>query len=230
MNLEKFLILLKTNMSNKGFCLMGVSGNDSIWTAYNTTPFYPIITPDGIDSYSLEFAQAYVFDYANSEKLKEPMLITSENLTLDKDSVKKFYVKLTINGENGSIVKASIEEVTSAPSNSPTDVKQLPVKSSIANVSEIIWHIRLADFKGPHLQKIFLRDNLHLNFTKFEQLGYPADNEVVPIISKIDKTKNANEPIKFYSIAKSEKAGNTLEISLNEGRGTIDLYVSGSYY
>jgi hypothetical protein len=134
-------------------------------------------------------------------------------------------------GEDNIFKKLPITTTTNAnfnhPSN-PLDGEVLDVHNSkfkltansINNPTSDIyfkWLIRLADFEGEVIKQLYLRDNLHLNFTKIRQCGSDpnevtdgSSSDEIPIIHNdvgllpIDSHKalaEANGVLSFNSIS-----------------------------
>jgi hypothetical protein len=212
-------------MAQEGYSIVSPSQSYGIFSFLITNPFYPsVIVEESGDTYKLEFNQAYYFDYADLETLKTPQKITNISHTLKESGNEKFYVKVKIKNDSGKVESAEIVK----EKNPQNQGKQnLPLKTEFdpkGDTEDIAFHILLAEFEGPHIKELYLRDNLHFNYRKFEQLGKESDG-VFPIIPEGDEPEKANGKIKFHAIARKNVADNDLEIELKDG--ILEFYVKG---
>lgn len=181
------------------------ASNDGVFTQLITTPFYPSFKRDDQGALKVEFNNAYVFDYSNADKLIDPISIEAEEFTLSETSDKYFVVELTINKLTGEVKSGTIIEKTVEPDKDDNSFKHLPISTTsefshnagidVHTFNDIPaddndptsnlffkWLIRLADFKGEIVKELYLRDNLHINFTKIRQCGSKSSSAEIPII------------------------------------------------
>jgi len=181
------------------------ASNDGVFTQLITTPFYPSFKRNNQGELKVKFNNAYVFDYSNADKLIDPISIEAEEFTLSETDEKYFVVELTINKLTGEVKSGTIIEKGTEPFEDDNEFKHLPITTTsqfahnqgidvhtFNNVpaseddptSNIYfkWLIRLADFEGEIAKELYLRDNLHINFTKIRQCGSSKSSSEIPII------------------------------------------------
>jgi len=166
-------------------------------------PFQPRINPTSNDKYKLRFNTGYIFDYNDLRTLKEPIEVkiaegAGEEETVVIDGVEKknryflldestkttYYVLLHIKRTNGKIDKAEIRQ-GSIPDTVPNHFEKLSPttdRSVFSNDNRIDQRqliaqvpIKIAEFNGPFLDRIYLRENLHLNLLKLAAFGYEGE-------------------------------------------------------
>lgn len=211
------------------------ASNDGVFTQLITTPFYPSFKRDDQGVLKVEFNNAYVFDYSNADKLIDPISIEAEEFTLSETSDKYFVVELTINKLTGEVKSGTIIEKTVEPDKDDNSFKHLPISTTslfnhnagidvhtFANIpaddndptSNLFfkWLIRLADFKGEIVKELYLRDNLHINFTKIRQCGIRggSDSAEFPLI--VEELENVNGTLQPENPQK-----------LGEGNGVLSI-------
>lgn len=181
------------------------ASNNGVFTQLITSPFYPSFKRDNQGVLKVEFNNAYVFDYSNADKLIDPISIETEEFTLSETDSKYFVVELTINKLTGEVKSGTIIEKGTEPFEDDNEFKHLPITTT-SNFSHnqgidvhtfnnipaseddptsniyFKWLIRLADFKGEAVEELYLRDNLHINFTKIRQCGSSTSSAEFPII------------------------------------------------
>jgi len=181
------------------------ASNDGVFTQLITTPFYPSFKRNDQGALKVSFNNAYVFDYSNADKLIDPISIEAEEFTLSETDEKYFVVELTINKLTGEVKSGTIIEKGTEPFEDDNEFKHLPITTTsefahnqgidvhtFNNVTAsendqtsniyFKWLIRLADFQGEEIKELYLRDNLHINFTKIRQCGSRNTSSEIPII------------------------------------------------
>jgi hypothetical protein len=208
-------------MGDEGYAIYGVDAQNSIWAHITTTPFFPTFTA-GQTTTTVEFAQAYYFDYANTKSLKDPKAIKmlSVSLTNEDTKSKKVYVKVIVSNTNGQIKSAEMIQVDNEPPEEESKAN-LSIKTSfdpIGDTQDMTFYIKVAEFQGPFIKKLYLRDNLHLNYRKFEQLGSASvGSPTYPILQKANEAEEANGVIYVAAIGKKQSADNILQMELSNG-------------
>jgi len=251
-------------MPESGMTFFSPASNDGVFTQLITSPFYPSFKRSDQGELKVSFNNGYVFDYSNADKLIEPISISSETeYTLSETDDSYFLVELTISkltGEvkKGEIVKRSdkpeaddnVEKTLPISSTSQLDYNHLgsidvhdsqfePSSSNLRNLEGPIyfkWLIRLADFKGESTSELYLRDNLHINFTKLRQCGSKTDSSEVPLIAldgslqpQNPQGHNLNEGngvISLYGLKPKVDEYNIIELTVNPIDGIIEIHAN----
>ena len=192
-------------MPESGMTFFSPASNDGVFTQLITTPFYPSFKRNDQGALKVSFNNAYVFDYSNADKLIDPISIEAEEFTLSETDEKYFVVELTINKLTGEVKSGTIIEKGTEPFEDDNEFKHLPITTTsefahnqgidvhtFNNVTAsendqtsniyFKWLIRLADFQGEEIKELYLRDNLHINFTKIRQCGSKNTSSEIPII------------------------------------------------
>jgi hypothetical protein len=192
-------------MPESGMTFFSPASNDGVFTQLITSPFYPSFKRSDQGELKVSFNNGYVFDYSNADKLIDPISIEAEEFALSESDEKYFVVELTINKLTGAVKSGTIVPKGTEPFEDDNEFKHLPITTTSTfshnqgidvhtfnNVpaseddptSNIYfkWLIRLADFKGETIKELYLRDNLHINFTKIRQCGSSSSSSEIPII------------------------------------------------
>lgn len=180
-------------------------------------PFQPRVNPTSNNQYKLRFNTGYIFDYNDLRTLKEPIEVKiaegagqeetvviqgvekkNRYFLLDEGTKTTYYVLLHIKRNNGKIDKAEIHQ-GSIPDTIPNHFEKLSPttdKSVFSNDNRLEQReliakvpIKLAEFNGPFLERIYLRENIHLNLLKLAAFGYEGEEAVgnqtpVPIVAE----------------------------------------------
>ena len=166
-------------------------------------PFQPRVNPTSNNQYKLRFNTGYIFDYNDLRTLKEPIEVKiaegagqeetvviegvetkNRYFLLDEGTKTTYYVLLHIKRSNGKIDKAEIRQ-GSIPDTVPNGFEKLSPTtdgSVFTNDNRIDQRqliaqvpIKIAEFNGPFLERIYLRENLHLNLLKLAAFGYEGE-------------------------------------------------------
>ena len=255
-------------MSESGITFFSPASNDGVFTQMITSPFYPSFKKNDENELEVTFNNGYVFDYSNADKLIKPISIESEDkYTLSKTEKSHFLVELTISKLTGEVKKGKIVKKSDQPESDDNAVKTLPISSTaggnyghagsvdvhlpafspepsnLRNLDGEVyfkWLIRLADFQGEIATELYLRDNLHINFSKFRQCGsentgsseFPliaVDGQLEPQNPDGHNLNGGNGILSFYGLKVKEKGANDLEdnnimeLSIDAGGGLIEL-------
>ena len=241
------------------------ASNDGVFTQLITTPFYPSFKRNDQQQLEVSFNNGYVFDYSNADKLIKPISVSSEDkYTLSETDKSYFLVELTINKLTGEVRKGKIVKKQDEPEADDNAVKILPITSTAttnyahagsvdvhnasfdpdaANMNNLEgnvyfkWLIRLADFEGEMATELYLRDNLHINFSKFRQCG-TKDSSEFPLIA-VDNILDPNNPdghnlnggngiLSFYGLKvkkpiEGDEDYNIMELTVDGEGGMIEL-------
>ena len=173
-----------------------------------STPFLPKISLSG-EIVNVKFNSGYVFDYANGgEKIEVGGL---EHIFSINDSP-EFIIRLKIQDDSGAISNAEIVRSNSSDSVSGfTNIKHLsPLEGSNTAGEEKKIELDLAEFDGPHLIELYIRENIHLWFRGMEQKG-GTSNATASIktgkefgILNPDGSSDKNSLARFRSVAESK--------------------------
>lgn len=202
-------------------------GRDSSFYMIDALPFMPDVTQTAAETYEIKFNEAYVFDYANgAQKLAVQSL--THNVTQGEKS--SFKLKLTIDKQTGRISYAEVfkgEDSSDFNNLHATSTWEYPQESSIIGQNGF-YYVDLAEFNGPDISEIYLRDNLHLHFRGFAQRGTTYGQEDVGPVMMPDESPNPNGLIKFRSLAKDPREDNCIEISVNDDKILLYSPCTGS--
>lgn len=216
-----------------------------------STPFFPEIKEEG-DTIKVIFNQGYIFDHANM-KTDDFDGKTSDNASIPRIKVEdlehthaegeeiEYSLEIQRNRKSGEVIKAKIirsydkiDSLTFRNFIVENEVDSLAPEtlpdSAGGNGNDSYVYMDLADFKGFELKELYVRENIHVYYRGFEQLGKQnnvnhdlinASDEVYSIINATglntdDFTQNtstgANGMIGIKSIARrKDKGGSTLE-------------------
>jgi hypothetical protein len=168
-----------------------------------STPFLPKISLSG-EIVNVKFNAGYVFDYANGgEKIEVGGL---EHIFSINDSP-EFIIRLKIQDDSGAISSAEIVRSNSSDSVSGfTNIKHLsPLEGSNTAGEEKKIELDLAEFDGPHLIELYIRENIHLWFRGMEQKGGASASVVKNEFGILnpDGSSDKNSLARFRSVAES---------------------------
>lgn len=248
--------------------VQGNRANAASFILYST-PFLPEIKQLG-DTVEVKFNEGYIFDHANMTT-DDFDGKTSDNASIPRIKVEdlkhthaegeeiEYSIEIQRNRKSGEVIAAKIIRSYNK-SNSLTfrnfivenEVDTLApetLPASAGNNGENSYvYMDLADFKGFELKELYVRENIHVYYRGFEQLGkqnnvnhdlIDASDEVYSIINATglntdDFTQNtstgANGMIGIKSIARrKDKDGSTLEdqniIEIEKDEDYIVLFV-----
>jgi hypothetical protein len=202
-------------------------GRDSSFYMINALPFMPDVTQTAETEYEIKFNEAYVFDYANGAR---KLAVQSLTHNVNQGEVCSFKLKLTIDKQTGRISYAQIikgENSSDFNNLYATSTWENPLEASYAG-QDGHYYVDLAEFNGPDLSEIYLRDNLHLHFRGFAQRGAEYGQEDVGPVMMPDESFNANGLIKFRSLAKDPREDNCIEISVEDDKILLYSPCTGS--
>jgi len=253
---------------NKTFHVKGVRENEAAILFY-AIPFFPEITLKD-DTVNVTFNQGYIFDHANmktddfdgktSDNVSIPRIeVTNLEHTHTQSETAKYSLEIERNRKSGKVIKAQIVN-SNAKSQGNNTFRNFIVENEVdtlatetlptsagSNGNNSYVYMDLADFEGFELKELYLRENVHVYYRGFEQLGksYTADNdllnasdEVFAIINATgvdtDITQNvstgANGMIGIKAIARrADKGSNTIAeqniIEIEKDEDYIVLFV-----
>lgn len=206
-------------------------GRDSSFYMINALPFMPDVTKTAETEYEIKFNEAYVFDYANGAR---KLAVQSLTHNVSQGEACSFKLKLTIDKQTGKISYAQIRKgdpslpwAESINNLYATSTWENPLEADYAG-QDGYYYVDLAEFNGPDLSEIYLRDNLHLHFRGFAQRGAEYEEEDVGPVMIPDESFEANGLIKFRSLAKDSREDNCIEISVDGDKILLYAPCSGS--
>lgn len=197
-------------MSSKTLHKKGINHNHASWLVHHM-PLMPKFEPSGVDQWTVEFNEGYVYDYANGgEKL---LIEPEEEITIGQTETKELKIQLTIDKFNGKISKALIME----DDGDLDDFTNLENKSDIegedsASDEESEQQIMLdfCELRGPSIYEQYIRENIHIWLRGFYQKG---DEEGGHAPLKKDPSAGANDMIEIRELREKDEEDNILEIT-----------------
>ena len=253
---------------NKTFHVKGVRENEAAILFY-AIPFFPEITLQD-DTVNVTFNQGYIFDHANmktddfdgktSDNVSIPRIeVTNLEHTHTESATAKYSLEIQRNRKSGEVIKAQIVN-SNAKSQGDNTFRNFIVENEIdistsetlpvsagSNGENSYVYMDLADFEGFELKELYVRENIHVYYRGFEQLG-KSDNsgnskigssdEVFPIINAtgvntdIDQnvSTGANGMLGIKALVKqADKAGGAIEdqniLEITQDEDYIYLFV-----
>tara|TARA_A200000159_G_scaffold150934_1_gene160685 strand:+ start:261 stop:1079 length:819 start_codon:yes stop_codon:yes gene_type:complete len=234
-----------------------------------STPFFPEIKEEN-DTIKVIFNQGYIFDHANmktddfkdktSDKASIPRIKVEdlEHTHAENEEI-EYSLEIQRNRKSGEVIAAKI--IKSSNKSDALTFRNFIVENEIdiiggteilpdsagANGENSYVYMDLADFQGFELKELYVRENIHVYYRGFEQLG-KSDNsgnsrleggsdEVFPIINATgineDTTQNVstgqNGIIGIKAIAKHKNKGSKIEdqniLEIEQDENYIYLFV-----
>lgn len=196
-------------MDSKTLHKEGINHNHASWLVHHM-PLMPKFEPDSPNSFTVEFNEGYVYDYANGgERLKiEP----EETITIGESETKELKIQLKIDKFTGKISQALIVE----DDGNLADFTNLQNKSDVEGQSsgsddeESQIMLDFCELRGPNIFEQYIRENIHIWFRGFHQKGNP-DGGHAPL--KKDPSAGANDMIEIRELREKDEEDNILEIT-----------------
>lgn len=189
--------------------------NESYGFVCNSQPFFPEFSIDtgADDSYFVKFNEGYIFDYANGgdrKRVKE-----DEEFTITEEEKKTYYLELTLDDADGSVSEAIIKSKETAEGGEGGEEDSDFV--NLKNLSDIEGpyagedkkiKIDIVELQGPSIDKIYVRENIHLWFRGFQQRGGAGH---APL--KSTPSEGANDFVEFRELIPDADEENILTMS-----------------
>ena len=247
----------------KTFHVKGVRENEAAILFY-AIPFFPEITLKE-DSVEVEFNEGYIYDHANmktddfdgktSDNASIPRIkVTDRKHTHNTSGKVKYSLEIKRSQKSGEVFEAKIVN-SDNKGQKPKTFRNFIVENEIELGSDVLpaeagngndsyVYMDLAEFDGFELQELYLRENIHVYYRGFEQLGSkvpdPSNDklttsaEVFSIVnatgvnSEIDQnvSTGANSMIGIKAIAKRADKGDGVEI---EDQNIIEIEEDENY-
>ena len=191
---------------------------DSYNYVCKSQPFMPELSIDtgseNGDGFIINFNEGYVFDYANGGK--RIRVADDEEFKIGEAEKKTYFLEINIDDADGSISGAFIKSKDSeggegGEEEEDSDFTNLQTLSNIegpyAGEPKKI-KIDIAEFDGPSIENLYVRENIHLWLRGFTQKGGAGH---APL--KSDPSSNSNDFIEFRELIPDPDPENILTMS-----------------
>lgn len=172
-------------------------------------PFFPKISLADGGIVEVKFNAGYIYDYANGGKRLE---VGGAEQIFSINDAPTFIIRIKIQDDSGAISSAEIVRSNSSDSTSGfTNIKHLsPLEGSDTVGEEKKIELDLAEFDGPNLKELYIRENIHLWFRGMEQKGATSsardsikEGKEFGILNP-DGSSDKNSLARFRSVAESK--------------------------